>query len=660
MSSNDESIGSSIANGTQDLAALVGVFGTDSVERNALATQQGTISVAISSLSMLGLLGLVKSTLKITLGLDRCRAAGFNLDSIRGLFGYGRGEPASRGTIFECYSIKVIFSHDKIIIHRKERRLDDENTPMVAVGSAWKDGFKCQTVINLGNVWHEVALAERPWFSFFIAFVCSGITSWLLLVIKAPWNWTKFIATAGLHLSLMVMTCLPMWYIFRTGRPQLHLTPEKWDLLHDGLQEKGSLSILLVRINGGSVVHFQQDVSQITSIPVRFAGLLVSGITVTAYICQYAIVKTGSNNEVIIWITAQACAALLRILYWTFGTSFGLSWTKNAEYAIINNSTSDVITLVEILAACTQDTVEIPRWAWTYISKTPFWQILKDTTHNTHNDEVPRTAHHHIFHNVSMSRLIENRRRTTNKEDSNYVENTMWTHVWTLAVWEDQRSRDSIVRPFIVIPMEFKVPEGRTDECFIQAANSKVDSEKRLVDPCSMFACDYSGQRLHIQPFRTITATGASDPTVCTHDCPWGDHTTSSHEHKDSGISLLTDARVVDWLDWLLRQDPTDKGFGYTMQFDRERKRHIYVTASEGTTDRTGEFYVYEQAWTSRIHADLADGIADLRRYIVGEYNCDKLRKGSKRGKKIAHLVQKSLGRWMSSREPTTKLEAKF
>lgn len=98
MTNNDESVGSSIANGTQDLAALVGVFGTDSVDRNALATQQGTISVAISSLSMLGLLGLVKSTLKITLGLDRCRAAGFNLDSIRGLFGYGRGEPASRGT----------------------------------------------------------------------------------------------------------------------------------------------------------------------------------------------------------------------------------------------------------------------------------------------------------------------------------------------------------------------------------------------------------------------------------------------------------------------------------------------------------------------------------------------------------------------------------
>jgi hypothetical protein len=177
MASDNETVGASIANGTQDLAALAGVFGMDSVERNALATQQGTISVAMSSLSMLGLLGLVKSTLKITLGLDRCRAAGFNLDSIRGLFGYTRGEPATRGKIYECTSIKVTFSRDRTRIHRTEHRLDDENTPMVAVGAGWKDGFKCQTVVNLGNKWHEQSLLEQPWFSMLVCFLCSGTTS---------------------------------------------------------------------------------------------------------------------------------------------------------------------------------------------------------------------------------------------------------------------------------------------------------------------------------------------------------------------------------------------------------------------------------------------------------------------------------------------------
>ena len=648
MSDDSDSVGTNIANGTQDLAALAGVFGTDSVERNALATQLGTVSVAISSLSMLGLLGLVKSTLKITLGLDRSRAAGFNLDSIRGLFGYSRGEPPSRGEIFEGFSIKVNFYPTKITIHRKERRLDDENSPMVAVGSGWKDGFKCQTVINLGNIWHEATLMERPWFSFLVAFICSGVTSWLLLTINAPWSWTKLIATAGLHACLLCMISLPLWYIYRTGRPQLHLTPERWDLLHNGSLQGDSLSVLLIRISGGDVVHFQDDVSYITTLPVRLAGLIIAGLTVTAYICQYAIVKTGSNNEVIIWISAQAFAALIRVLWWTCGTSYDLPWTKKAEYAVINNSASDVITLVEVLAACTQDEVEIPRWAWTYMSCTPFWQILKDAVQNTHNDTIPRDAPHHIFDNISVRRLIENQRRTNNKEDPNYVENTMWTHMWTLAFWEDQNFR---VRPFIVIPMEYNtVAQNSTDECFMQASRTKVDSEKRLIDPCNIFVCDYSGRRLHIQPFRTMTTAPASAP--CIHGCHWEDETTNSHEHKHSGISMQTDSGVVDWLDWLLGQDPVDKGLGYTMQFDRERKRHIYVTATKGTTDRTGDFFAYEQAWTSRVNADLKAGIADLRKYIAGDYNCEELRKASSPEHTMAKLVHLLLGLWMSVKEP--------
>src|SRR6266511_4206668 len=92
-------VGQAIASGTQDLAALARLSCTDSVEKNSQATQNGSISVAMSSLSMLGLLGLVKSTLKITLGLERCRAAGFNLDSIRGLFGYAKDETAVAGNM---------------------------------------------------------------------------------------------------------------------------------------------------------------------------------------------------------------------------------------------------------------------------------------------------------------------------------------------------------------------------------------------------------------------------------------------------------------------------------------------------------------------------------------------------------------------------------
>ncbi len=80
--SQTQTLAQGIASGTQDLAALAGVFCTEAVEQSVHATQDGYVSVSISSFSMLGILGLVKSAVKIALGLERCQSAGFNLDSI--------------------------------------------------------------------------------------------------------------------------------------------------------------------------------------------------------------------------------------------------------------------------------------------------------------------------------------------------------------------------------------------------------------------------------------------------------------------------------------------------------------------------------------------------------------------------------------------------
>jgi hypothetical protein len=44
------------------------------VERNLVAAQYRYASVAVSSLSILGLLGLAKSTVKVALGLEKCKS----------------------------------------------------------------------------------------------------------------------------------------------------------------------------------------------------------------------------------------------------------------------------------------------------------------------------------------------------------------------------------------------------------------------------------------------------------------------------------------------------------------------------------------------------------------------------------------------------------
>jgi len=104
---DDLSAANDLASGSQDLSALAGLFCTDGVESNALATQTGYGTVVASSLSLLGMLGLVKSTIKIALGLEACSNAGLSLDSLRGVYGYRRGEITSEGKIYECYDTKV-------------------------------------------------------------------------------------------------------------------------------------------------------------------------------------------------------------------------------------------------------------------------------------------------------------------------------------------------------------------------------------------------------------------------------------------------------------------------------------------------------------------------------------------------------------------------
>ncbi|MCJ1351821.1 MAG: hypothetical protein MMC33_001805 [Icmadophila ericetorum] len=67
---NDDSVDQNLATGTQDFATLADLFATESAENKVLATDRGLGSSTISSLFLLGVLGLVKSALKIALSLE--------------------------------------------------------------------------------------------------------------------------------------------------------------------------------------------------------------------------------------------------------------------------------------------------------------------------------------------------------------------------------------------------------------------------------------------------------------------------------------------------------------------------------------------------------------------------------------------------------------
>ncbi|KAL9032639.1 MAG: hypothetical protein Q9180_006387 [Flavoplaca navasiana] len=167
---------SDLASGSQDLAALLGLFCTQGVERNALANNFGYGTVIASSLSLLGILGLVKSSIKLALGLKHCEQAGFNLDSLRGIFGYLEGESPSQGTKLDCMVVTVTAGNERVRIHKERRWFSGGNTPLVNVGVGPENLHRNTLTINLGNLREEKRLRKHAVVIISALVVCAGLT----------------------------------------------------------------------------------------------------------------------------------------------------------------------------------------------------------------------------------------------------------------------------------------------------------------------------------------------------------------------------------------------------------------------------------------------------------------------------------------------------
>ncbi|KAL8930183.1 MAG: hypothetical protein Q9208_000800, partial [Pyrenodesmia sp. 3 TL-2023] len=167
---------SNLAGGSQDLAALLGLFCTQGVERNSLACNFGYGTVIASSLSLLGVLGLVKSSIKLALGLKHCDQAGFNLDSLRCIFGYLKGESPSQGTKLDCMVVKVKFIDEGVRIEKEPRWFSGGSTPIVDVGVGPEKLHRNTLLINLGNLWEEKRLGKHPVVVISALVVCAGLT----------------------------------------------------------------------------------------------------------------------------------------------------------------------------------------------------------------------------------------------------------------------------------------------------------------------------------------------------------------------------------------------------------------------------------------------------------------------------------------------------
>ena len=103
-----------LADGTQDLAALVGIFATNSVERYSFDYTRGYISSAVSMLSLLGLLGYVRALVKLGLGPKKCENAGFDTKALRPFFGVSDADRLTANKIYTVYYVERHVDNFKI------------------------------------------------------------------------------------------------------------------------------------------------------------------------------------------------------------------------------------------------------------------------------------------------------------------------------------------------------------------------------------------------------------------------------------------------------------------------------------------------------------------------------------------------------------------
>ncbi|KAI9671089.1 MAG: hypothetical protein M1831_005175 [Alyxoria varia] len=368
----DGSTAQILASGSQDLAALAGLFATEGVERNALAGHLGYGAVISAGISILGILGLVKSSVKLSIGLDRCRKSGFTIDSLRGFFGYEPHETPVVGRMVRCDLVEYHFGKDVVTFSKIPRFFDTDTRPIVNVASQDRVGFEHKTAI-IGKNWnHETTFLQNSWFVAFATFLGTGITAWLLLIVRADSSWELWCATAGLHVSLLVLVGVPLWYSFQLVKPSKNLSESKVRaLLGDSSMSYGSperLAFMQIHVNKGFANFFHGSIALVDSLFFKASMLSFSALCAVSYVCQYTVLKSADNVHAAAWIGAQGALALFRVIFWMWDPSFDDPNVNNSDYTDVDNDYSGRLTPIAFARNVPPEKSKpIPRWAWDYL-----------------------------------------------------------------------------------------------------------------------------------------------------------------------------------------------------------------------------------------------------------------------------------------------------
>ena len=358
-----------LADGTQDLAALVGLFATDGVERYTIDYTRGFLPPVTAPLSLLGLLGYVRGLLKLSLGIDFCERTGFSTTSLRSYAGVRRRDVPQSERMIEvhylertitelCVEWKVVktTSHTQesmpLIAGDGKRALRDRRAYdpsfSIAMCSLARSGSTARLALGMCGL---------------CLMLTASLSSFMILMFAAPWTWARFFACAGLPASVLVGG-LPWCWVYITE----HLPFESSDWFRSDWKDGTTVPAHSADIPGKSLMrknsfaYFARDdhfyifdcraVSPSVLRAMKVTSLCAAVCITVAYICQYIELRSASAKQSGIWLGIQGLLAIVRILAWDwapkilgFSTEADVRWTDQRDKSFKDSLTELEITL---------------------------------------------------------------------------------------------------------------------------------------------------------------------------------------------------------------------------------------------------------------------------------------------------------------------------
>ena len=246
----DDSSFQGLATGTQDLAALVGIFATDSVERYAFDYTKGHLSSAVSMLSLLGILGYVRALVKLGLGPKACENAGFDMKALRPMVGVSDTDRLPADEIYELLCIERLTNSDGSRIQWNLVRNTKHTTDSSALGLLLKSLSRAshfeifdlhpisrrswQTPYLGGKLFNPTLGVVTMVLILLVSLICFGLNSLLVVPLRATSQptWSLYFATVGILVPTYCSSIAWAWVLLKnschillwTGRRPLQAT----------------------------------------------------------------------------------------------------------------------------------------------------------------------------------------------------------------------------------------------------------------------------------------------------------------------------------------------------------------------------------------------------------------------------------------------------